>query len=167
MTSLPTTPALWLLVAVLPTAIFVVWDDLVHLKIRNAAVFGMFLTFLIVGLLTLPITVVFWQACIALLVLVLGLAGFAAGLIPGGDAKYIAAISPFFNWSDWALIAILYLSAILATLLLRWLALQTPLPKATANWAVWRPPHRIPLGVPLTLVLMLYLGLSIAGKVPA
>lgn len=149
------------LVPMVPLCLFVMWDDLAHLRIRNTVVLITLGSFVAVGLWVLPWTYVAVQLAIAAAVLVFTFGLFAAGVMGGGDAKYIAAIVPFIDWKpDWALAVILFCASTVGCLVLHRVARALGAARLAPNWASWTSGKRFPLGFPLGVMMLVYLGIA-------
>ncbi|MGR3436704.1 MAG: prepilin peptidase [Shimia sp.] len=93
-TALPR-PAAWLFLALfVPVWIWVAYDDMANLKIRNWVTDGLAAAFLVLGLLVFPLPDYGWQIVQGVVMLGVAFLLFAAGTMGGGDAKFIAAASP-------------------------------------------------------------------------
>lgn len=163
MTDLTTPTAFWFLITAGPIALFVIWDDLAHLKIRNVSVMASLICFVVVGFIVLPWQVVLWQLGYGFAALFVTFTLFTMRIMGGGDAKYIAAITPFFAWPDWALILMLFCGITITALITHKLAKMIGFPRLTPHWASWTSGNRFPLGFPLGALLLAYLNFSIIG----
>ncbi|MGB1235588.1 MAG: prepilin peptidase [Planktomarina sp.] len=159
-TSLPDDTAWWFLIPMVPLCLVVVWDDLSNLKIRNVTVLATIGIYIIVGLLVMPWTTVLFQLSLGIATLAVTFILFNLRIMGGGDAKYIAAIVPFFWWNDWAVIVLLFCAITLGTLLIHRIARALGAAKLIPSWDSWTSGKRFPMGFPLGLIVMAYLGLS-------
>lgn len=157
MTSLSPLAALAFLIPALPISVWVAWSDMKSMKIPNKAVMALALAFLVVGLLVLPFTAYLWALALGIGVLVLGFLGNAAGLFGAGDAKFAAAMAPFFVGADARFVLGLFAACLLGAFASHRLAGRIPaFRSATADWASWT--HKdFPMGLALTGTLIFYL----------
>ena len=162
MTSLPPLAALALMIPALPIAIWVAWSDMKSMKIPNKAVLALGAGFVIVGLglmLTglLPAMAFVWALALGFGVLVLGFLGNAAGLFGAGDAKFAAAMAPFFIGADARFVLGLFAACLLGAFASHRLAGRIPsFRAATADWSSWT--HKdFPMGLALSGTLIFYL----------
>ncbi|HEV7335873.1 MAG TPA: prepilin peptidase [Bosea sp. (in: a-proteobacteria)] len=94
-----------------------------------------------------------WHLAAGVIVLLVGIALFAAGWVGGGDAKLVAATALWFGFEP--LLPYLMVTAIaggVLTLLLHQLR-QAPLPGPAANWAWAKRLHGVQQGVPYGVAL--------------
>lgn len=91
-----------------PVTLWIVWTDLVSMKIRNEAVLSMIAIFVVAGFFLMPFVEYAWRYVhfIVVLAICFGLS-MTIGM-GAGDAKYIAAVAPFIALSDLSTIALLY-----------------------------------------------------------
>jgi prepilin peptidase CpaA len=158
----PVTAALFLPL-VLPIAFWVAWSDLKFMRIPNAAVLALVAAFATVGLLALPFEVWAWRWSHLALVLALGFLAHAAGLIGGGDAKFAAAMAPYFAAADLRVVLALFGACLLGAFACHRAARSlTPVRTMTGDWRSWTHPG-FPMGLPLAGTLVLYLAAGLAG----
>ena len=151
------TTALWFLPFALPIAVWVAWSDMKFMRIPNKAVLALTAVFLVVGLAALPLEVWAWRWTHLLVVLAIGFLANLAGVIGAGDAKYAAAMAPFFPASDLRLVLALLAAAIVAAFISHRAARAIgPVRAMTADWASWT--HKdFPMGLALSGTLIFYL----------
>lgn len=162
MTTLPPLAALLMLIPALPIGIWVAWSDMKSMKIPNKAVLALGAGFVIVGLvlmlagLLVPIAVL-WALALGAIVLVVGFIGNAAGLFGAGDAKFAAAMAPFFIGADLRFVLGLFAACLLGAFASHRIAGRIPaFRRATADWASWT--HKdFPMGLALSGTLIFYL----------
>jgi len=149
--------ALTLLPFVLAIGIWVSWSDMRFMKIPNKAVMALALVWLIVGVFLVPFQVWLWAWALAGIVLVAGFVANAAGLVGAGDAKFAAAMAPFFVNADIRLVLMLFASCLLGAFAAHRLARVVPAFRAaTLEWASWT--HKdFPMGLALSGTLILYI----------
>lgn len=92
----------------LPVTFWVIWTDLVSMKIKNEAVLAMLAIFVVVGFFLLPLGDYAWRYVHFVVVLVVCFVLSATIGMGAGDAKYIAAVAPFVALADVGEIALLY-----------------------------------------------------------
>jgi prepilin peptidase CpaA len=152
---------LWFLPFTLPIGIWVSWSDMKFMKIPNKAVLALLGVYLLVGPLVLPFNLWIWGWGLAGIALAAGFVGSAAGLFGAGDAKFAAAMAPFFVGSDLRLVLALFSACLLAAFASHRLMRRVPrFRAATPDWESWT--HRdFPMGLALsgTLVFFPLLGL--------
>ena len=105
----------------LPISVWVGVTDLREMRIPNRAVAALALGFAVVGLLCLPLEGWTsadwgWRWTHLAVVLVIGMALNAAGLMGAGDAKFAAAAAPFVALGDLGTLVALLAAATLARL---------------------------------------------------
>lgn len=157
MTSLPPLAALVFLIPALPIGIWVAWSDMRAMKIPNKAVLALAIAFLLAGIVVLPFKAFLWALALGAAVLVLGFVGNAAGLFGAGDAKFAAAMAPYFIGADLRQVLALYAACLLGAFASHRLAGRIPaFRRATADWASWT--HKdFPMGLALAGTLIFYL----------
>lgn len=160
---LDSTQALVFLVPLLPVCLFVIWSDLATMKIPNKVVLATLVLYAITGPLVLPMEDYAWRFSHAAVMLVAGMLMNAGGVMGAGDAKFLAAAAPFVPVGDAILLGAIMAPMIIATFVLHRIARATPLRTATAGWESWERPREFPMGVPLGLTLLTYLGLRALG----
>lgn len=157
MTTLPPFAALAFLVAALPIGIWVAWSDMKTMKIPNKAVMALILAFVVIGLVVLPFMAFVWALGLGLIVLVAGFVGNAAGLFGAGDAKFAAAMAPFFIGADLRFVLGLFAACLLGAFASHRLAGRIPaFRRATADWQSWTNKD-FPMGLALAGTLIFYL----------
>lgn len=151
------TAALSFLPFALAIGIWVSWSDMRYMKIPNTAVLALGAVWLVVGILVVPFESWLWGWALAAIVLTGGFIANAAGLLGAGDAKFAAAMAPFFALSnlrfDLGLLAACLLGAFASHRLLR---LVPQFRAAAPEWASWT--HEdFPMGLALSGMLIFYL----------
>ena len=160
---LDTFQALCFFVALLPVCLFVIWSDLATMKIPNKVVLATLALYAIVGPFVLPMDDYAWRFSHAVVMLVAGMAMNAGGVMGAGDAKFLAAAAPFVPLGDAIFLGAIMAPMIIVTFVLHRVARATPLRSATAHWESWERRREFPMGVPLALTLLTYLGLRALG----
>jgi prepilin peptidase CpaA len=159
--------ALWFLPFILPIAVWVSWSDMKFMKIPNKAVLALTLVFAVVGLIALPLDVWAWRWTHLAVILTAGFVASTAGLLGAGDAKFAAAMAPFFPVDDLRFVLALFAAAILGAFVgHRTVRAIGPVRSATADWLSWT--HKdFPMGLALSGTLVIYflavLRLSMVG----
>lgn len=156
--------------ALLPFAtaigIWVAWSDMKFMKIPNKAVVALGLVWLGPGLLAvlfagLDFKAWLWGWALAAIVLAIGFVASTLRLVGAGDAKFAAAMAPFFTGADarmtFALFAACLLGAVVTHRLARFVG---PLRAATSDWASWTNKD-FPMGLALSGTLVFHLLLTI------
>lgn len=154
--------AIFLLLGALPIGIWVAWSDMKFMKIPNKAVMALLVVWAVLGLvavaasgLTLTEWAIGWG--LGLAVLALGFVGNAAGLFGAGDAKFAAAMAPFFVGADIRMVLGLFAACLLAAFTAHRLARMIPaLRAATPDWISWTN-SKFPMGLALSGTLIFYL----------
>lgn len=157
--------ALWFLLPALPIGIWVAWSDMKFMRIPNTAVLALAAGYVAAGLPALPLDLYLWGFALGAITLVLGFIASSLRLVGAGDAKFAAAMAPFFAGTSLSMIATLFgaclLTAFAAHRLMRALP---PIRRLTPDWESWT--HRkFPMGLALagTLIFYLLLGLLISA----
>ncbi len=151
-------PTVWpFLPFVLAIGVWVAWSDLKFMKIPNKAVIALLVVWLVVGILLVPFQMWLWGLALAAMTLVAGFVANAAGLVGAGDAKFAAAMAPFFVGSDPRYVMGLFAACLLGAFFShRAMRMVTPYRHATGDWASWT--HKdFPMGLALSGMLMFYL----------
>lgn len=150
--------AAWVfLAAAVPISLWVAWSDLRSMTIPNLAVLALTLAYVVLGPLTLPFDDYLWRYSHLAVVLVIGIALNAAGLMGAGDAKFAAAAAPYIALSDGKVMVVLYIGCFLASYVLHRIARASPLRRLTPDWQSWAAGKRFPMGLALGITLVAYL----------
>ena len=156
------TQALWFLPFALPIAIWVSWSDMKFMKIPNKAVIALAAVWLIVGLLLvllkeMPFETWAWGWALLAIALVIGFGANMISLIGAGDAKFAAAMAPFFVVADWRYALGLFTACLLAAFVIHRVARRIPgLKSLTTTWVSWTNKD-FPMGLALSGTLIFYL----------
>lgn len=151
------TEALIAFVAVLPVAVWVAWNDMKFMKIPNTAVLVLLALFLVLGLALLPFRSVLWGLGVGAAVLVAGFLMNMVRMIGAGDAKYAAAMAPFFVGADLSLVLALFAACLLGAFVSHRAAKHIPpVRAATADWLSWTV-RDFPMGLALSGTIVFYL----------
>lgn len=153
--------AWWFLPFVLPLCVYVTYTDLSRMKITNSAVLALVGVFLALGWAVLPsIDIYLWRLMQLAIMLVFGVLMNAARAMGAGDAKFIAASSPYVALGDLRLVIALLAAALLAAFVTHRIARHTGLRKLAPNWQSWDQGKKFPMGFALGITLALYLTLG-------
>ena len=141
----------------LAIGIWVSWSDMKFMKIPNKAVMALAAVWVVVGLFVVPFDLWLWGLAFGAAALVVTFLATMAGLIGAGDAKFAAAMAPFFVTADPRFVAALFAACLLGAFVgHRSMRLITPFRTATADWASWT--HKdFPMGLALSGTLIFYL----------
>jgi prepilin peptidase CpaA len=159
----PAFAAGWLLLPALPVCLWVAWSDLARMKIPNKAVLALALGFAVVGPFVLPLEDWAWRWTHLVVMLLTGMLLNAGGAFGAGDAKFIAAAAPYIAFGDIGAMLFLLGGCLLVGYLLHSAAKRTPITRLAPHWVSWTSGNRFPMGFPLAVSLLLYLGMAAAG----
>ncbi len=154
--------ALWFLPFVLPICIWVAWNDMKFMKIPNKAVLALMAVFVVVGLVAVPLDEYPWRLLQFVIVLVIGFVANMVGGVGAGDAKFAAAMAPFFAAGDLRLALFMFAGVVVAAVVVHRLARLMPAVRRLApDWESWTRKD-FPMGLALGSGLAFYL---IAGAI--
>ncbi len=147
---------LWFLPFTLPIAIWMAWSDMKFMTIPNKAVIALAIVYLLIGLFVFPLKLWLWGWALLAIVLLAGFIATAAGLMGAGDAKFAAAMAPFFATADIRLVFALFAACLLGAFFShRLMKYMPPFRSAVADWASWT--HKdFPMGLALSGTLIFY-----------
>lgn len=161
MTALAPLAAALLLPLVLPICLWVAWSDMKFMRIPNKAVLALVLVYAAVGPLALGLEAWAWGWIHLAVVLVVGFVLNLAGLVGAGDAKFAAAMAPFFLAGDLRLVLPLFAAVLLGAFAAHRSLARVPAYRgATADWESWRR-QDFPMGLALAGTLAFYLVLAL------
>lgn len=150
-------PALFFLPFVVPIALWVAWSDMKFMKIPNQSVLALALVFAFVGLVALPFTEYLWRWSHLAVVLAAGFIANALRLVGAGDAKFAAAMAPFFARADMPFVLPLFAAILLGAFAAhRGLRLVPAFRNAAPDWQSWTRAD-FPMGLALSGTLLFYL----------
>ncbi|SPJ24755.1 A24 family peptidase [Palleronia abyssalis] len=161
--TLPQGAAVTFLVLTLPFCIWVALSDIRSMKIRNNAVIGLIAVFLASGAFAFPVSTFAWHLLFGIIALAIGFALNAGGILGAGDAKFIAAATPFIMPQD--AVAVIYLLAVilLVTFIAHRVLRAIPgVRNALPHWESWTNP-KFPMGLALGPTLSLYFTFAAIG----
>lgn len=151
------TQALSFLPFALPIAIWVSWSDMKFMKIPNKSVMALGAVWLVVGFLVMPMQDWLWGFALLGIALVVGFIANMISLIGAGDAKFAAAMAPFFVVADWRYALGLFAACLLAAFVIHRIARRIPALKSlTTTWVSWTNKD-FPMGLALSGTLIFYL----------
>jgi prepilin peptidase CpaA len=111
--------ALIVLPFVAAICIWVAWSDMKFMKIPNKAVMALMAVYAAFGVIAVPTGMMMWQVwvwgiALAAIVLAIGFVTNAIGAVGAGDAKFAAAMAPFFVQGSLNFILALFAACLLA-----------------------------------------------------
>lgn len=155
------TQALSFLPFALPIAIWVSWSDMKFMKIPNNAVMALTTVWLIVGFLVMPLESWAWGWALLVIVLAIGFVANMISLIGAGDAKFAAAMAPFFVVADWRYALGLFAACLVAAFIIHRVARRIPALKSlTTTWVSWTNKD-FPMGLALSGTLIFFLAVPV------
>jgi len=161
--ALPATAALWFLPFVAPICFWVAWNDMAFMKIPNKAVVALFVVYLLIGPIALPIEAWLWQGLHLVVVLAAGFILNMLGGLGAGDAKFAAVAAPFVPLADAGPVMFLLGAVSLAAVVTHRIAKRVPAIRGRVpHWASWTN-GKFPMGLPLGGSLAAYLALVAVG----
>jgi len=141
----------------LAIGIWVSWSDMKFMKIPNKAVMALFTVWVVVGVFVVPFDLWLLGLALGAVTLVVTFLATVVGLIGAGDAKFAAAMAPFFITADPRFVMALFAACLLGVFVgHRGMRLVTPFRAATADWASWTNKD-FPMGLALSGMLIFYL----------
>lgn len=153
----PVDPALflWFLPLTIPIGLWVAWSDMARMKIPNKAVLALVAVWVLSPLL-LPWEYALWGVVLLAGVLGVGFVAATAGLVGAGDAKFAAAMAPFFTGADLRVVMALFAACLLGAFTVHRLArMIPPLRRAVPDWKSWT--HaKFPMGLALAGTLIFH-----------
>ncbi|WP_425099241.1 prepilin peptidase [Tropicibacter sp. S64] len=155
---------------VVPICVLTFYVDMRTKKITNVTVWALFLTFVAIGLATMPFIDFAWRFAHYAVVFAYGLLLWFFRQIGAGDVKFAAVLAMFIHPGDIRLMLFVAAAAMLAAtitvLLVRW----TPLHRLAPDWKTWKGASvdteksvgkgnrfTIPMGTGFALMLSTYL----------
>lgn len=156
----PSDAAAVFLIFMIPAWFYMAWNDMARLKIRNGFVVLVFAIFMVIGPIVLPWSVYAGQMVQAVVVFGIIIVLYMGGIMGGGDAKFIAAASPFFMREDGIIILMIALACSLGAFTTHRLFRLAGADRTTPLWRSWRSGKRFPLGFSLGGIVCAYLALS-------
>lgn len=149
--------ALWFLPFVLPLCLYTAYTDMASMRITNPTVITLAAVFVLIGPIALPFETYLWHLLGMAIALVAGIFLNAAGVMGAGDAKFIAAATPFIALGDLRLVMALFTATLLAAAVTHRAAKYTPVRKLAPHWTSWDQGKKFPMGLALGAALAFYL----------
>jgi prepilin peptidase CpaA len=147
---------LWLLLPIIPIAVWVAWSDMKVMKIPNKAVMAMAGVWVAFGWLTVSWTDWAWGFAIMGIVLAVGFVMSTFRMLGAGDAKFAAAIAPFFVGADPLLVMGLVAASLLGAFVVHRILRGIPAVRsATPDWISWTH-SKFPGGLALAAIIIIY-----------
>lgn len=144
----------------LAIGLWVAFSDMKMMKIPNTSVLALAAVWLVVGILVNPLPV--WAMGLALggIFLVAGFLAATLGVFGAGDAKFIAAMAPFFVQGDLVFVMFLSATVLIAAFAAHRLGGKIPALRAQVpDWDSWT--HKdFPMGLALAGILNIYLAFA-------
>ncbi len=141
----------------LAIGIWVAWSDMKFMKIPNKSVLALAAVWLVVGLLVVPFDLWLWGLAFGAIALVVGFLGSIFGLLGAGDAKFVAAMAPFFVQGDLRFTLVLTSACLLGAFAAHRLGRLLPaLRRQTSDWESWTHSD-FPMGLALAGILNIHL----------
>jgi prepilin peptidase CpaA len=151
----------------LAIGIWVAWSDMKTMKIPNQAVVALFGVWVVLGLVLVPWQLWGWGMAFGAVALVIGFVATILKLFGAGDAKFIAAMAPFFVQGDVGHIMLLSATVMVGALAAHRGARAIPaLQSQFGEWASWHNKD-FPMGLALAGILNIYLVLKAQALVLA
>lgn len=148
--------ALWFLPPVLAIGVWVSWSDMKFMKIPNAAVLTLAACYLVIGPVALPFDLYLWGWALGLMTLVAGFISSTLRLVGAGDAKFAAAMAPFFAGSNPGFVFSLFAACLIGAFAAHRLMGRIPaFRRATTDWASWTHAD-FPMGLALSGTIAFY-----------
>lgn len=152
--------AIWFLPFVVPICFFVIFNDLREMRITNKTVLVLTGVFVVVGLIALPFDQYLWRLAQLVIVLLIGILLNAAGVMGGGDAKFLAAAAPYVALGDQLVLGKMFCACLLAAVVTQRIAKHTGLRRLAPDWSNWDQTRKFPMGMALGGTLAIYLALG-------
>ena len=157
----PVWTAAWFLPVSILLGLWVAWSDMKFMKIPNKAVLATMAAYLVIGPLALPLNLWLWGWALGAIVLVIGFLANAAGLVGAGDAKFAAAMAPFFVGGDVRFVFVLFAATLLGAFAAhRGLGRIPAFRAATTDWESWNV-RDFPMGLALAGTMIFYFLLAL------
>jgi prepilin peptidase CpaA len=157
--------AFWFLITTLPIALWVAWSDMATMKIPNYAVYALVAVYAVVGFIVLPLDEYLWRYLHLVVILVIGFLLNMGGALGAGDAKFAAAMAPFFALGNWVEVLILFAGVLILAFITHRLFRAIPaVRRALPHWESWTRKD-FPMGLALSGTLIAYFLLVM--RVPA
>lgn len=152
--------AAWFLPFVVPVCLYVMFTDISRMKITNKTNMLLLAIFVVIGPLVLPLETYLWQLVGMVIVLVVTILLNAAGVLGGGDSKFLAAAAPFVAFGDVMMLLWIFAATLIAALITHRIAKETALRNLAPHWVSWDQGKKFPMGLALNPTLIIYLALG-------
>lgn len=153
-----------------PISILTFYVDMKYKRISNLTVWALFITFVAIGLATMPLTDFLWRFAGYGIAFAYGFLMWMARQMGGGDVKFMAVAALFVHPGDAGLAIFILLAALIGSSLAVLISYNSPLKNLAPDWASWqdKDPSKpdsvgkgrkftIPMGTGLGLALSSYL----------
>jgi len=157
--------SLWFLPPVAAIGLWVAWSDMKFMKIPNTAVIALALAYLVIGPFAFGFdwTTYLWGIALGLITLLAGFVGASLRAFGAGDAKFAAAMAPYFAGTSPALVFVLFAGCMIGAFAAHRALRLTPFRSATPDWTSWT--HRkFPMGLALSGCLCFYFILGLLNS---
>lgn len=149
--------ALWFLPFVLPLCFYTAYTDMAMMRITNPTVITLAAVFVVIGPIALPFETYLWHLLAMMIALVIGFVLNLAGAMGAGDAKFIAAATPFVALGDLRFVLALFMAVLLAAAVTHRAAKYTAVRNFAPHWTSWDQGKKFPMGLALGTALAFYL----------
>jgi prepilin peptidase CpaA len=147
---------LWLILPILPIAIWVGWSDMKSMKIPNKAVMAMVGVWVLFGWLCHSWQAWGWGFALGAIVLVVGFVMSNFRMLGAGDAKFAAAMAPFFTGGQTVTVLMVVASCLIGAVVLHRILRAIPAVRtATPDWVSWTH-HKFPAGLAVGGMSIIY-----------
>jgi len=155
--------AWWFILPVIAIGLWVAWSDMKFMKIPNTAVLAMAGAFLLIGPLALSFDLYLWGLGLGVVTLIAGFVASTLRVVGAGDAKFAAAMAPYFAGTSPALVFVLFAGCMIGAFAAHRALRLTPFRSATPDWTSWT--HRkFPMGLALSGCLCFYFILGLLNS---
>ena len=110
--------AMWFLPFVVPLCLYTAYTDMASMRITNPTVIALASVFVAIGPIALPFETYLWHLLAMFIALIVGILVNAAGIMGAGDAKFIAAATPFVALGDLRLAMALFMATLVAAVVI-------------------------------------------------
>lgn len=149
-----------LLLPAVPIGLWVAWSDLSRMKIPNHAVLAALLCFVALGPFLFPLSEFGWRLVQGGAILLVGFVLNVVRFIGAGDAKFAAAMAPYFAAADGPPALRLFAGVLLAAFFVHRGIRAVPALRGIApNWESWGR-RDFPMGFALGGTLIFYLSIA-------
>ena len=153
--------AMWFLPFVIPLCLYTAYTDMASMRITNPTVIALASVFVVIGPIALPFETYLWHLLTMVVALIVGIIMNAAGVMGAGDAKFIAAATPYVALGDLRLAMALFMATLIAAVMAHRGVKYTRLRKLAPHWTSWDQSKKFPMGLALGTALAFYLILGV------